>query len=146
MIYRRYPLIHRKTSYPGPRYAAKPPGHGLSKGKPKYDKTPEKIPLPNEPEKAGKPDVSHTPGKSVIHGKSDIPRKPGYTLSPGYAFQTEAGGTDKRKLNRPFSFLNILHKKIQLEEIIILGLIFLLLNEEIRDDILLVVLIYILLT
>jgi hypothetical protein len=122
MIYRRYPLIHRRLLRPGPRYATKPSSNGLSKEKSKENKKTEKIPLPNEPD------------------------KPGHVLSPGYSSQTGTGETNKSKGLRPFPFLNNLHKKIQFEDIIILGLIFLLLNEEIRDDILLIVLIYILLT
>ncbi|NSW91610.1 MAG: hypothetical protein HPY74_13215 [Firmicutes bacterium] len=120
MLYRRYPLIHRKYMYPGPRHVTKRSSSDIQEEKLKDDKKKaEEIPLPNE--------LEHIPG-------------------PGSSSQTGPEVINKSRENSAFPFLNIFSRKIQFEEIVILGLIFLLLNEEIRDDILLVVLIYILLT
>ncbi len=120
MLYRRYPLIHRKYAYPGSRPHVKELGPSPEKEKLKDTiNKDEEIPLPNELE---------------------------YATGPEIASQTGSEMFNKNRESSIFSFLKTLTKKIHLEEIIIVGLIFLLLNEEIKDDILLLILIYILLT
>jgi len=120
MPYRRYPLIHRKYAYPGLRPPSKAPELNPEMKKPKdAAKKDEEILLPNELEHISGPEAASQTGPEMFN---------------------------KNRESSVFSFLKLLPKKIHLEEIIILGLIFLLLNEEIRDDILLLVLIYILLT
>lgn len=125
MPYRRYPLIHRKYSYPYSKYPMKELESDTEKAILKDSKLEnstskrESIPLPNEPE--------HIPGPEILS-------------ETGSEMFTES------RDNSIFSFLKLSIKKIQTEDIIIIALIFLLLNEEILDDILLIILIYILLT
>ncbi|HHY23583.1 MAG TPA: hypothetical protein GX527_05005 [Clostridiaceae bacterium] len=120
MLYRRYPLIHRKYAYPSSRPYAKEsePSPEKEKLKDAINKD-EKIPLPNELEHIYGPEVASQTGSEMFN---------------------------KSRESGIFGFLKLLPKKIHLEEVIIIGLIFLLLNEEIKDDILLLILIYILLT
>jgi len=53
--------------------------------------------------------------------------------------------SSNRKWNKSTSPLQILHNSIGIEEIILLGTIFLLIEESIEDEILLIILIYLLL-
>lgn len=55
------------------------------------------------------------------------------------------GSPQSRRKAASRSFLDIIKERISLEEIILLGLIFLLLDEAIEDELLLILLVYILL-
>jgi hypothetical protein len=48
--------------------------------------------------------------------------------------------------NQPFSFLNFFMERIGIEEILLLGLLFILLQEGIDDEFLIIILLYVLIT
>ncbi|HEX3027837.1 MAG TPA: hypothetical protein VHT34_00685 [Clostridia bacterium] len=73
----------------------------------------------------------------MIRQKEDIPLPNQKEQTDNAAFRNNKG------FNFPFGSI---FKRIGLEEIILVGLIFLLLNEGIEDDFLLIILIYVLIT
>lgn len=132
MMERRNPMVHktgRATVYPGiyPSHKstakeAAADSH-ITKGNQKNEyKRVEDIPMPNELEHPAAAD--NLPSQAELHKTRDI---------------------NKGRENNRFSPLSFYLGKIQIDDIILIGLILLLLNEKKRDDILLVALIYILL-
>lgn len=118
MPYRRYPLVHRKYAYPSLGTSIKSSGQELGKMKPKDNiKKVGEIPMPNELEHISGPETLPDTGPDTFNRSRDE--------------------------SLPY-FLKSLLKNIHLEELIIIGIIFILLNEEIRDDILLLAFVYIL--
>jgi hypothetical protein len=75
-----------------------------------------------------------------IKGPKELESIPLPTEDIGHSDETI--NTDKK---RNFSFLNMINH-IPIEEVILIGLIFLLLDETLEDDFLLIILVYILLT
>lgn len=88
---------------------------------------------------------NHDKKTEVPHSKIDgipLPNEPEHTSkldSP-----TDLGTFFKSRKSKGFSVLKCLPKNIKFEEIILIGMILLILNEEVKDYILLLILVYIL--
>ncbi|HOJ09892.1 MAG TPA: hypothetical protein PK733_04785 [Clostridiales bacterium] len=133
MAYRRYPYIHRNYYYT----------RNLPNGK---NNAPTKlvndIPMPNEKESIRDPEVPLKPGsKTSSKASSESSFKIGHDSSNNNIPDTP----DNKKRDYKSPFIKLFQDKIQLDDIIILGLIFILLYEGIKDDMLFLILIYILL-
>ena len=124
MVYRRYPYLHRNYYYSEPKPPREKNTEQVNDNKDileekgsKNIKLAEDIPMPNEKENIRNPEASFTPG-----------------------FKTSIIG----QRNSKFSLSSILPENLNFEDILILGIIFILLYEGKKDDMLLVVLIYLL--
>jgi hypothetical protein len=126
MVYKRYPYLHRNYYYPTPKSARSK--NSSQEDKSQKDVTREKvsdniklieeIPMPNETEDIKSPEVPSTPGFRTA--------------------MTEYGHSN-------FPLARLFPHKINFEDILIIAIIFILMREEKRDDMLLIALVYLLL-
>jgi hypothetical protein len=119
MYYKKNPLMNRRYLYPPgwrPMRSPRNPAHAQKEDTAEKIQTVEEIPLPNISETDTGTNTSLSRSQHIF-----------------------------RKGKRP-SILDFLKERIGIEEIVLLGLIFLLLDEALDDELLLILLVYIFLT
>lgn len=126
MVYKRYPYIHRNYFYPTP-------GPSRSKNSSKGDKEHKDIPGVKDPENIKLAEEIPMPNERE---DIKIPEAPSAS-----GFQTSI----TRHKQSSFPLARFFQGRINFEDILIIAIIFILMHEEKRDDMLLIALVYLLL-